>query len=154
MDSSKISLKSYIPSYKQYFDLIKEDKTISKYISFSEYDSNLIFYDNNFCGLYKVIDFDDEENKEIHIALVNEFRGLGLASCIIKLISNNVFQSNHNCQYTVLSIDKENNSSLKMAVNSGFEFNEELTKDNVVCGDENTIVFTKNNPYYKSLNKN
>ena len=29
MDYSKISFKGYIPSYKKYFDLIKEDKTIN-----------------------------------------------------------------------------------------------------------------------------
>lgn len=153
MDSSKISFKGYMPSYKQYFDLIKEDKTVSKYISFSEHDSTLIFYENSFCGLCKIIDFDDSENKEIHIALLNEFRGLGLASCVIQLISNNIFQSNHGCQYAVLSIDKENNSSLKMAVKSGFELNQELTRENAECGDENTIVFTKSNPYYKPLNR-
>ncbi len=154
MDYSKISFKGYIPSYKKYFELIKEDKTINNYITFTEYDSSLIFYESNFCGICKIIDFDEDENKEIHIALLDEYRNQGLASYIVATLSNNIFASNIHCQYAVLSIDKDNTPSIKMANKSGFKLNEELTKANLEYGDFKTLYFTKNNPYYQSLHNN
>jgi RimJ/RimL family protein N-acetyltransferase len=153
MDFKKVKFSSFIPGYEKYFDILKTDKSITNYVSFSKYDSSLIFYDNDFAGFYKTMYRDDDlTDREIYIALIEKYRGMGLASYVINYLTNNIFDSDKNCEFVHLSIDKDNKSSINMAINCGYNINKELTKENIDMKDERTLVFSKKNPNYKQSN--
>lgn len=142
MDFKKVSFPSFIPSYKKYFELAKE-QSIAKFVSFNEYDSNLIFYDNEVAGFYKVVYRNDELNdREIYIALLEKFRGCGLAHFVIKTLCKNIFSNDLNCEAIHMSIDKDNLASIKMAESLGFKRNEDLEKELREYNDFRTLIYT------------
>lgn len=154
MELDKIKFKSFMPSYEKYFELYLQDKSITEYVSFSTYDSSLIFYNEDFVGFYKTITPDEEVNdKEIYIALIPKYRKQGIASYVVNTLTNNIFTSNPDCEYVHLSIDKENTSSINMANNCGFIENENLEQELRDTGDNRTLVFSKENPFYIKENK-
>ncbi len=154
MDFNKINFKSFIPSYERYLDILNSDEEVRKYISFSKYDSKLIFFDYDFVGCFKTMTLDDESNdREIHIAIIKKYRGMGIASFVINKLTDNIFESDNTCESIHLSIDKNNEQSLKMGTKCGYKLNEELTKDNINMGDSNTIVLSKKNPNYITENE-
>jgi len=142
MDFNKISFPPFIPSYKDYFNLAK-DPSIKEFVSFSETDSNLIFYDNEVAGFYKVVYRSDELNdREIYIALLAKFRGFGLAQYIVNTLCQNIFANDINCTSIHMSIDKDNFSSIKMAESLGFKRNEELEAELRLYNDFRTLIYT------------
>lgn len=83
MDFNKIRFSNYIPTYDKYFDNYLKDKSITKYVHFSKWDSTLIFYEQEFIGFYKVITRNEEINdREIYIAIIEKYRKKGIASYI------------------------------------------------------------------------
>ena len=149
MEVDKIKFESFVPSYEKYFETYLKDKSITEYVSFSTWDSSLIFYDDDFAGFYKTITPDDEVNdKEIYIALIPKYRKKGIASYVVNTLTNNIFASNQDCEYVHLSIDKENNSSINMAHNCGFIENTNLEQELRDTGDNRTLVFSRENPFY------
>lgn len=146
MDYSKINFKSYIPSYDKYFEQMKDDNTMKEFVYFTPSDSNLIFYDDTFIGFYKALYDEDENSVELFIGIAKEFRGKGIGSYVINKLSDSTFQNNANCESIDLSIDKDNISSIAMALKSNYQRNlskeEELRKFN----DDRTMVFTRYNP--------
>lgn len=149
MEVDKIKFESFVPSYEKYFETYLKDKSITEYVSFSTWDSSLIFYDDDFAGFYKTITPDDEVNdKEIYIALIPKYRKKGIASYVVNTLTNNIFTSNQDCEYVHLSIDKENNSSINMAHNCGFIENTNLEQELRDTGDKRTLVFSRKNPFY------
>lgn len=149
MELDKIRFESYIPLYEKYFETYLKDKSITEYVSFSEWDSSLIFYDDDFAGFYKTTTPDDELNdKEIYIALIPKYRKKGIASYTVNTLTNNIFASNQACEYVHLSIDKENTSSINMAHNCGFIENSNLEQELRDTGDDRTLVFSRKNPFY------
>lgn len=149
MEVDKIKFESFVPSYEKYFETYLKDKSITEYVSFSTWDSSLIFYDDDFAGFYKTITPDDEVNdKEIYIALIPKYRKKGIASYVVNTLTNNIFASNQDCEYVHLSIDKENNSSINMAHNCGFIENTNLEQELRDTGDNRTLVFSRKNPFY------
>ena len=53
MEWDKVKFESFRPSYEKYFDTYLKDKSITEYVSFSKWDSSLIFYKDDFAGFYK-----------------------------------------------------------------------------------------------------
>lgn len=149
MELDKIKFESFIPSYEKYFETYLKDKSITEYVSFSKWDSSLIFYDDDFAGFYKTTTPDDEANdKEIYIALIPKYRKKGIASYVVNTLANNIFRSDQDCEYVHLSIDKENTSSINMAHNCGFVENTNLEQELRDTGDNRTLVFSRKNPFY------
>lgn len=147
IDLGKISFKSYTPKYDECFDVYGKQE----YVSFAKWDSNLIFYDDEFAGFIKVYVRDYERNdREIQIALIPKYRGKGLATCVITSFVNNLFKANSSCEAVHLAIDKRNIPSIKMAINCGFVENEDLERELREDGDEFTLVFTVKNMNYGS----
>ena len=62
MEWDKVKFESFRPSYEKYFDTYLKDKSITEYVSFSKWDSSLIFYKDDFVGFYKTITPDEEKN--------------------------------------------------------------------------------------------
>ena len=59
MEWDKVKFESFRPSYEKYFDTYLNDKSITEYVSFSKWDSSLIFYKDDFVGFYKTITPDE-----------------------------------------------------------------------------------------------
>lgn len=149
MNFDKVTFPPLIPDYIKLFDLAKNDKNISKYVSFSPVDSNLIFYENDLAGFYKVV-FRDEEtrDREIYIALMDKYRGFGLAQYVVGTLATNIFLNDINCKFIHLSIDKENLASIKMAESLGFIRNEELEQELREYNDFHTLIYSLKNRNY------
>lgn len=155
MNFNKIRFSSFIPSYEKYFDILKEDKSITNYVTFSKHDSNLIFYDDDLVGFYKTMYRDDDlPDREIYIAIVQKYRGKGIANYILSTLCNNIFESDTNCEFIHLSIDKNNIPSIKMAEKAGFKRNEELEKELRKYNDNNTLIYTIKNNIYTNEREN
>lgn len=155
MDYNKIKFISYSPIYDKYFDILKEDNSITKFVSFSKHDSRLIFYDNDFAGFYKTMYRDDDlPDREIYIALIEKYRGKGIAKYVIDTLTNNIFESDPNCEFVHLSIDKDNISSIKLAQNCGYTENEKLEDELRENNDNRTLVFSIKNKFYIEEEKN
>ena len=155
MDYNKIRLTSYIPIYEKYFEMLKNEKSITDFVSFFKHDSRLIFYDNDFVGFYKTMYRDDDSlDREIYIGLIEKYRGKGIAKYVINLLTSNIFYNDPNCEFIHLSIDKDNISSIKLAHSCGFVENEELEKELRENNDNRTLVFSIQNQFYKEEKKN
>ena len=151
MDFSKVSFSSFIPAYKEYFKLAK-DPSITKYVSFTEENSSLIFFNKKLAGFFRIDYRSDELNdRELYIALLEQFRGAGLAQYVIKTLCNNIFIGDKSCEEIHLSIDKDNTQSINMATCLGFERNTELERELREFGDFRTLIFTIKN---RNSNKN
>ena len=149
MEWDKVKFESFRPSYEKYFDTYLNDKSITEYVSFSKWDSSLIFYKDDFAGFYKTITPDEEKNeKEIYIALIPKYRKKGMASYVVNTLTNNIFTASPDCEYVHLSIDKENISSINLASNCGFIENSSLEQELRETGDNRTLVFSRKNPFY------
>lgn len=152
IDFYKIKFKSYIPNYDKYFDHYLSDKSMTEFVSFSKRDSSLIFYDNDFIGFYKTMIRDEDENdREIYIGLIPEYRKMGIASYVVTTLTNNIFESDPQCSAVHLSIDRDNYSSINLAHNCGFLENLTLEQELREYGDNRTLIFTMKNKFY---NKN
>lgn len=155
MDYNKIKLASYIPIYDKYFEMLKEDKSITDFVSFSKHDSRLIFYDNDFAGFYKTMYRDDDlPDREIYIGLIEKYRGKGIAKHVLNTLTSNIFESDPNCEFIHLSIDKDNTSSIKLAKSCGYIENKELEVELRENNDDRTLIFTIKNQIYDEENKN
>lgn len=151
---NKIKLVPYNPTYDKYFDILKDNKSITQFVSFSKHDSRLIFYDNDFAGYFKTMYRDDDSaDREIYIALIEKYRGKGIAQYVINLLTNNIFESDYNCEYVHLSIDKDNISSINLAKNCGFIENIKLEQELRENNDNRTLVFSIKNKFYIEENK-
>lgn len=149
MNFDKVSFPPLLPDYIKLFDLAKNDENIRKYVSFSPVDSNLIFYENDLAGFYKVV-FRDEDtrDREIYIALLDKYRGLGLAQYVVGTLATNIFSNDCSCNFIHLSIDKENLASIKMAESLGFIRNEELEQELREYNDYRTLIYSLRNKNY------
>lgn len=154
-----ITYHSYNPSYDNLLNLIKKDEQINKYLSFSQTDSKFIFINHDFVGFCKIFPVDDENLEyEIEIAIIEQYRGKGLASIILEDLTKHLFLGPNICQTVQLSIDKSNSSSIRMATKNGFILDEVKTKDLRKYGDTNTLIFSKenfilNNDYQNGITK-
>ena len=158
MEQSVITYHSYNPSYDNLLNLVKKDEQISKYLSFSQTDSKFIFINDKFVGFCKTFPVDDENLEyEIEIAIIEQYRGKGLASIILEDLTNHLFLHS-NSQMVQLSIDKSNSASIRMAAKNGFILDETKTKELRKYGDTNTLIFSKenyilNNDYQSEIKK-
>lgn len=149
IDFNKIRFVGYIPTYDKYFDYYLKDNSMTKFVSFSKRDSSLIFYDDDFVGFYKTMIRDEEENdREIYIGLIPEYRKMGIASYVVTTLTNNIFESDHNCSAVHLSIDKDNYSSINLAKKCGFFENSTLEQELREYGDNRTLIFSIKNKLY------
>lgn len=149
MDYSKINFRCFIPEYKKYYDLQNDNPKLNKFVHFSPNNSSLIFYDDVFIGFYKIFRLDEDSNdREIQIAILNEFRKKGIASFILENLSKNIFYSDNLCENIHLFIDKKNIPSIKLAIKLGFNRNEVMEKEIQLYGDKYTFVFSKNREFY------
>lgn len=149
MDFSKIRFASYNPTYDEYFDYYLKDKSITQFVSFSKWDSSLIFYDDDFAGFYKNIIRDDDLNdRELYIALIPKYRKKGMASYVVNTLTHNIFENHPDCEYVHLSIDKDNDSSIRLAQACGFCENTTLEQELRESGDNRTLVFSTQNKNY------
>ncbi len=140
---NSLRFESYNPSYDKYFTILKEDESIKNYVSFPKNNSTLIFLDNVFIGVCRISLRDyDSNDMEIYIAIVREYRCKGLAEKVLEQLCHNIFLANDKCHYIHLSIDKENETSIKMAEKAGFKRNEVEEGELRLYGDNRTLVFT------------
>lgn len=149
IDFNKIRLTNYIPIYDKYFDEYLKDPTMNRFVSFSKRDSSLIFYEDSFVGFYKTMFRDEEQNdREIYIGLIPEYRGRGIASYVVTTLTKNLFESDPQCEFVHLSIDKDNSSSIILAHNCGFVENLDLEEELRAYGDNRTLIFSIRNKSY------
>ena len=157
MDYTKINFKSYVPSFEKYINMVNTDSTINKFVTFSKYDSKLIFFEDTFIGCFKTMIRDDDlPDKEIYIGILPEYRKKGISKYIINVLCNNIFESDEACEYIHLSIDKNNEASIQMAKSCGFIENLELENEIKKYGDDKTLIYSKRTPYInkKTMNNN
>lgn len=148
IDNSKIHFKSYTPMYQQYLDELNNDENVRKFVNFSNHNSRLIFYGDDFVGAYRVELSDEEDCFEIFIGLMQKYRGLGIANHVVSYLAEVYSKNNPGCRYAYLSIDKNNESSIKMANRCGFVEDENLERELRDNNDPNTLIFVKPNQYY------
>lgn len=147
MEQYKITYHSYNPSYDNLLNLVKQDEQISHYLSFSQTDSRFVFINNTFVGFCKTFPVDDDYLEyELEIAIIEEYRGKGLASIILEDLTHHLFTGDQACQMVQLSIDKSNNASMRMAAKNGFVLDEVKTNELRKYGDTKTFIFSKENP--------
>ena len=148
MDYSKIHFKSYTPMYQQYLEDLNHDENVRKFVNFANHNSRLIFYGDDFVGAYRVELSDEEDCFEIFIGLIKKYRGLGIAHHVVSYLAEVYFENNHQVRYAYLSIDKNNEASIKMASKCGFIEDEDLERELKDNNDPNTLIFIKPNQYY------
>lgn len=148
MDYSKIHFKSFTPIYQQYLDDLNHDENVRNFVSFANHNSRLIFYGDDFAGAYRVEFSDDGDCFEIFIGLTQKYRGLGIANHVVSYLAEVYFENNHQARYAYLSIDKNNEVSIKMAKRCGFIEDEDLERELRDNNDPNTLIFVKPNQYY------
>ncbi len=149
MEYKDLEFKSCLPEYINYLNSLNNKKDINKYITFSPYNCKLIFYLNDFVGAFR-FDYvlDSDPYIEVFIALEEKYRGKGIGSYIIYDLINEYFENNPSCSYARLSIDKNNSSSIYMALKCGYKEDEELEEELREYNDYQTLIYVKHNPYF------
>lgn len=151
IDFNRIRFTGYVPTYDEYFDYYLKDDSMTNFVSFSKRDSSLIFYDDKFVGFYKTMIRDEEENdREIYIGLIPEYRKMGIASYVVNTLTKNIFESDSQCSAVHLSIDKDNYPSINLAHNCGFLENTTLEQELRDSGDNRTLIFSMKNRLYSN----
>lgn len=133
------------------FNRVNDNLKDQHYVKFSYSNVIGIVYENNIVGLISMTPFIDE-SLSISIAILNEYRGKGIASEACNTLFDTFASEYPNVKSFMYNSDSYNEASRKAAKKLGWERTYDYDQAMEDEGAEYFIIYRKYNPYYKKAN--
>lgn len=127
---------------------IVKDKTIMNNVPFHSKKSQFFLVNGEIVGFYNIEKIHD--CPEIQYAILKEYRNLNYGSLLLQKITSWIFE-NSDTNKIYLMIHKQNVSSMKVAIKSGYRMDEELQYQVFLADlDFPYYYFMRKNPYLEN----
>ena len=129
--------------------IFKEDEQASKFVNlYFKENSFGIYYQDILVGLVNTCPFI-EGNRSINIAILNEYRGRGIAQVALEKLVDNYGYLYTKSKMFLANICPFNKNSIKSLENLGWNQTRDYDELMIDEDAEFFILFYKNNPYYE-----
>lgn len=135
-------------AFNSIYNILEKDELVKKYVYFNYEYTNGIFYKGNLVGLFKLNNFIDN-SLSISIAILNEYRGKGIAQIARKQIVELYGKEYPEIKLFISNVKPENKSSNKSLQNLGWKQTHEYDEMMIDEGSEFFNIYYKENPYYE-----